>query len=193
VNDELFNELAPWAIKAADHWCCKRGIDSRLRGDCVQEALIECWKATARFDPAKGSAKAFCMSRMIGAVRDFLRKEAPLGYRNRKKKNFKELHVWQNRSREVVMCDGSSWSSTTFRSFDVEDPSSLNEQRHVDTLDQINRIAEMFHDQNLIVWILLARGMLQQDIAKEMKLSESRVSQLVQDVKKSVKERAAER
>lgn len=177
MSDDLFNELAPWAVKAADHWCCRHGIDSRLRSDCVQEALIACWLATKRFDPARGEAKPFCMGRMIGAIKDSLRREAPLGYRHRVKKNWKGVLVFNC---SVTTLTSSETGKGLETSFDPEDHRGEKEQNDEQIREVLDAIGAKLEGRNLLIWVCLRNGMTQAEIAKRLKLSEARVWKLVE-------------
>jgi len=182
MSDELFNELAPWASKAADHWCCRRGIDARLRGDCVQEALIACWLATKRFDAGCGNAKAFCMCRMIGGIRDFLRREAPKGFRNRAKKNWRGVVVMQTSNISRIQ------NTTSGEWIDVasEIPDGRREVvlRDAEIREVFDAIESKLEGRNLLVWVCLRNGMTQPEIAQRLRLSETRVYQLVNGLRK---------
>jgi RNA polymerase sigma factor (sigma-70 family) len=181
MSDDLFNELAPWAVKAADHWCCRHGIDARLRGDCVQEALIACWLATKRFAPERGSPKRFCMCRMIGSIKDFLRSEAPKGYRH----IGKTYGVW---------CD--DWAEIAA---EIPDSRHEAEVRNEKIREVFDAISAKLEGRNLLIWVCLRNGMTQAEIAKRLKLSEARVWKLVEVLrerfgpKENVKTRSAGR
>jgi RNA polymerase sigma factor (sigma-70 family) len=164
MSDDLFNELAPWAVKAADFWCYRHGIDSRMRCDCVQEALIACWEATKRYNPEIGSEKTFCMCRMVGAIRDHLRREAPKGYRRGE-----SLRVISMNGKESVI--------------DPEDTRCAKEQRDAEIRDILDAIGSKLEGRNLLIWICLRNGMSNAEIAQRLNLSKARVWKLVSEIR----------
>jgi RNA polymerase sigma factor (sigma-70 family) len=180
MSDDLFNELAPWAVKAADHWCCRHGIDSRLRSDCVQEALIACWQATRRFDPKIGDVKPFCMCRMIGAIKDSLRREAPLGYRHREKKNWRGVLVFSANVKHLV---SHETGKDVEQMFDPEDHRSAKDQHDAEIRDVLDAIGSKLEGRTLLVWVCLRNGMTKPEIAKKLQLGETRVYQLVGEIR----------
>lgn len=175
MPDSLFNELAPWAIKAAERWCGKNRIDSRLKPDCIQEALIACWLATKRVDPAKGKAKTFCMCRMVGAIKDYLRGQAPCGYRSKIKKNHEQIKVFNN-----LGCGEAA-------SLIAIDRASDGYVQSVDARDMLDFISRNFKGRDLIVWVLLSRGMQQREIAKRLSISPTWVYKISERLKETAR------
>jgi RNA polymerase sigma factor (sigma-70 family) len=153
---DTFDQLAPWAIISARQWCAKNRVDSKLVPDCVQEALVACWRASKSIDPSRGSYKKFCMCRMIGAIRDYLRSQVPKGYRNRQKKNWRQVSIVNIGDR-----DFSEWSDLRI-DLGVE---------AVDIRDWVEHCASTLHGRDLLIWLLLSQGVPQRDIAKRFRIS----------------------
>ena len=164
----LFDDLAPWAAGAADRWCARNGIDGRLRPDAIQEALIECWRATCRFDSRRGAAKQYCMRRMAGAIRDFLRRQAPLGYRSRRKKNWRGVYVLA--AEDLV-------------GFDPVDKRCAAEKRRADAREVLDDVGAKISGRDKLVWICLCGGMPQYEIARRLGMSAAGVSNRVRAIR----------
>lgn len=176
---DLFAEIMPWACRAAKCWCVKHGIPDRLHEDCVQESVIATWKAIARV--RKGSttdeAKTFIMGSIVGAIKDFCRREAPKGYRNRGKKNFAAVRIFD--------IDRQFMGENLF--FYVADPRSSGPFDQVDNHDLFCNAMSKLQGRELVVWSLLSRGMNQKEAAKFVGVSECYMYKIVKSIKERVK------
>lgn len=179
--DDLFYKLVPWAYKASRTWCLRHSIPARLHEDCIQEAIISAWKATKKVKPGSSvqQAKTFVLISIVGAIKDSMRREAPSGYRSKKKKNWSEISlIQQSNFKDDSNREKEPW--------DVADSHSREAFDLIDTRDEFTHVMSLLKGRELIVWILLSRGTTIKQTAKIVGVSTDYMYRIIEAIKERV-------
>jgi RNA polymerase sigma factor (sigma-70 family) len=107
VIADPFERWRGWAEAAAKRHCVARRIPAAMREDCIQAALIACWRCTMRHDAAQSAFETYAAPRIRGAVRDAVREASLFNRAGRIRADRLSLDIFEHEDR-LLYRDGAT-------------------------------------------------------------------------------------
>ena len=176
---QMFNDHYAWTVAVAKAYAREVGISFAELDDCAQEALVAMWRCIPRHDESVNTFDKFAYQRIVGAVKDWQRKQGMIRVKTRYAKSYPvtvslDAILTGGRTRDVGAGEDT-------RAKQIYDPEQFSPACQVASTDLCRTIfRNMFLGERDAVYLVDYMGFDMTRAGEALGVSESRVSQLRQ-------------